>query len=99
VTPPLCRRAGACHVVPFDNARAGTRLVEGWLPRLELDAGGKAALDAACAGHAHCVLRFEGHLVDFALSTVLPTRLTFDGVKVLGGRDAAPDERWFARRS
>lgn len=91
---PLCRSADQCVVLPFDHARSKERIVQGWLPRLELDASSFAALERACMPHAACVFRFEGTLAKFVASPELATSLAFSDVRVVSARAEATAESW-----
>jgi hypothetical protein len=82
LVPVLCARQDDCHVVPFDRARAGARIVQGWLPRLDLDETQLARLKDGCAARERCAVEIEGTLRRFVLSMDDPTSLRFDDVVV-----------------
>ena len=93
--PALCGDAGPCVMMPFDHQRdPGHPIRQGWLPRLELDGDQRAALRAACQGHARCVVDLSGHLGQLELSMEQPTSMTLSQVELHGAREAAPGESW-----
>ncbi|MBX7083496.1 MAG: hypothetical protein K1X88_30085 [Nannocystaceae bacterium] len=95
--PLFCREASACHLAPFDHARFGTRRIQqGWMPQLELDAAGRDALAAACAGQPACVVRLEATVRQFTFDPEHATALRLSDVALLGARAARPDESWLA---
>jgi hypothetical protein len=94
LSPPLCRSAEKCVVLPFDHARSKERIVQGWLPRLELDAKSFAELEQACSPHAGCVFRFEGTLSKLVASPEMATSLSFSDVRIVRARAEAPAESW-----
>lgn len=94
---PLCRDAGSCHLAPFDHARVTDhRIQQGWMPQLELDDAGVAALARQCAPHPGCVVEFEATLREFVFDPEHATALRFADVAVLGTRAARADESWLA---
>jgi hypothetical protein len=93
-SPTLCRSGDRCVVLPFDHARSKERIVQGWLPRLELNAAGFEELERACAPHAACVFRFEGTLEKLIASPELPTSLSFSDVRVVRARAETSSESW-----
>lgn len=94
---PLCRTAGSCHLAPFDHARVTDhRIQQGWMPQLELDDAGVAALAAACAPHRGCVVQFEATLREFVFDPEHATAVRFADVDVLATRAARADESWLA---
>jgi hypothetical protein len=93
--PQLCGSADACHVRPFDHGRlGGRRIQQGWMPQLELDAAGLAAIGQRCAGHRVCVLDLEATLREFVFDPELATALRFSDVAIHGARDATATESW-----
>ncbi|MEM9457003.1 MAG: hypothetical protein AAGF11_22690 [Myxococcota bacterium] len=93
--PALCGVAGPCVVMPFDHHRERTHPIrQGWLPRLELTADQRAALESTCQAHARCVIELSGQLRQFELSTEQPTSLTLSEIQVHGARAATPSESW-----
>ncbi len=98
VSSTLCRRADNCNVFPFDHARGEARIVQGWLPKLELDEVAHADLLARC-GPALCVARVEATLSGFVLSPEDPTSLTFSDVSVEGVRARGDNESWVRRKA
>lgn len=97
VSAPLCR-PGTCNVFPFDHASSEDRIVQGWLPRLELSEAVHADLIERC-GLGVCVATIEGTLKTFALSAEDPTSLTFSDVAVLGVRARRENEAWVRRKA
>jgi hypothetical protein len=83
VVGPLCRSRDACNVLPFDRAGRDRKVVQGWMPRLDLDEGAFAALQRACAGRAPCEVQVEGTLSRMIADTQNPTSLEFSQVRVL----------------
>jgi hypothetical protein len=70
--PAMCRTAGRCNVLAFDRSSTsspGRRVVQGWMPRLQLAAESDAALRAACASHARCAVDVEATVAALTLST------------------------------
>lgn len=97
VVPLFCRDAARCFVSPFDHARFPDRRIrQGWMPRLELDANGFAALQKSCEGKPTCVVRFAGTMSKFVFDPELATQVEFRDVEILGAREAAPTESWLA---
>jgi hypothetical protein len=96
--PALCSRKDRCFVAPFDHRRFEQRMVQGWLPRLDLDDAGFAALRDGCAAESRCVVRFEARVAELVLSHELPTAVTLDQTSVLGTRAAADAESWVVAR-
>ena len=84
--PPLCQSLDSCYVVPFQGAHVDEHSVQGWLPRLQLDAAGFSAL-AACRGKTACQVSFEGELSQLVLSPDSLTSLAFSNVTI---RSAVP---------
>lgn len=97
VSAPLCRVA-TCNVFPFDHASSEARIVQGWLPRLELSEAVHADLVERC-GPGLCVATVEGTLKTFVLSAEDPTSLTFSDVAVLGVRARGENEAWVRRKA
>jgi len=91
---PLCRPPGPCMVQPFDHARSGRPILQGWLPRLELNQNAHAALARACDGVDACVFTFEGTLASLALSPDQATSLGFSDVVIHRGRPVREGEAW-----
>lgn len=99
LVPVFCRVAEQCMVAPFDHKlQPDRKIVQGWMPRLELDAATHADLLARCKPHAQCVFTFDAELAKFTLSTDKPTALAFRDVKISSVRPAAPSESWIRRR-
>ncbi len=99
VSPGLCRGPESCVVLPFDHGRSEQRIVQGWLPRLSLDAATHAALRSSCETHALCVVTIEATLAEFVLSAEDPTSLRFDSVAIAAARSAAAGESWVRRKT
>lgn len=97
VSAPLCR-VGTCNVLPFEHASSEVRIVQGWLPRLDLSEAVHADLMERC-GPGLCVATVEGTLKTFVLSTEDATSLTFSDVSVLGVRARREDEAWVRRKA
>lgn len=97
VSAPLCR-VGTCNVFPFDHASSEARIVQGWLPRLELSEAVHADLIERC-GAGLCVATVEATLKTFVLSAEEPTSLTFTDVSVLGVRARGENEAWVRRKA
>jgi len=98
LVPTLCRAATSCVAMPFDHLRhPDLQIVQGWLPRLELDADAHAKLLRDCEPHKQCVLTFEGDLDRFVLDTEDPTSLAFANVEIQSVRAAEPSESWIRR--
>ena len=55
-------------------------VVQGWMPRLRLDATTFAGLQSRCAGRARCAVTLEATIADFTLSNEEPTSLSLAGV-------------------
>lgn len=98
VSAPLCRRAEACNVLPFDYASQEGRIVQGWLPRLSLAEADHADLLARC-GPGLCVATVEATLKTLVLSAEDPTSLSFSEVSVLDVRARGENESWVRRKS
>jgi len=97
VVPLFCRDAARCFVSPFDHARFPDRRIrQGWMPRLELDAAGFAALQEACNGKPTCVVRFAGTMSQFVFDPEQATQVEFRDVEIIAARDAAAGESWLA---
>ena len=80
----LCPGVERCNVLPFDaGGKDHRRIVQGWMPRLQLTPETSAALDARCTGEQRCTFEFEGTLSKFVLSTEHLTSLQFDDIRVL----------------
>lgn len=94
LSPALCRSREQCVVLPFDHAHQKQRIVQGWLPRLELDEKSFADLGRLCSPHAACVFRFEGKLDKLIASPELPTSLSFSDVRIVNARAESPTESW-----
>jgi hypothetical protein len=84
VVPALCRAADACHALAFDRLGADRSVVQGWMPRLRLDAATFAALDTRCRGLARCPVTVQATVADFTLSADEPTSLTLGDVAIGG---------------
>jgi hypothetical protein len=98
IVPTLCRAATSCVAMPFDHLRhPDLQIVQGWLPRLELDADAHAKLLRDCEPHKQCVLTFEGDLDRFVLDPEDPTSLAFANVEIQSVRAAEPSESWIRR--
>lgn len=98
VSAPLCRRADACNVLPFDYASQDVRIVQGWLPRLALSESSHADLLERC-GPGLCVATVEATLETLVLSADDPTSLSFSDVSVLDVRERRETESWVRRKS
>ncbi len=98
LVPALCRSTHDCVAMPFDHLRhPELHIVQGWLPRLELDEPTHAALLRDCAPHRRCVFTFEGELDRFVLDPENPTSIGFSDVEILSVRAATPGESWVRR--
>lgn len=97
ISAPLCR-LGSCNAFPFDHASQEARIVQGWLPRLDLSKDVHADLIERC-GAGLCVATIEGTLKTFALSAEDPTSLTFSDVSVLDVRARRDEESWVRRKA
>jgi hypothetical protein len=98
LVPALCRSAHDCVAMPFDHLRhPELKIVQGWLPRIELDEPGHAALLRDCKPHRQCVFTFEGELGRFVLDPENPTSIGFTDVEILSVRAASPTESWIRR--
>ncbi|WP_428266490.1 hypothetical protein [Haliangium sp.] len=83
VIPALCRAPQRCNVMPFDTGGTDRAIVQGWLPRLDLDDDAFAAIEHSCRGKARCRIEFEGTLSKLVLSTDAFTSLGFHDVEIL----------------
>ncbi|MBC8074042.1 MAG: hypothetical protein IAG13_37325, partial [Deltaproteobacteria bacterium] len=100
MVPMFCTAPERCFLAPFDHARsAGGRIRQGWMPRLELDATGFAALQQACAGKAACVVRIAGTLQRFVFEVEQPTALELGEIEIVGAREADATESWLASKA
>ncbi len=79
----LCLSAASCHALPFDRLGADRAIVQGWMPRLRLDAAAFAALQSRCAGRARCPVTVEATVAALALSVDEPTSLTLGDIRVV----------------
>jgi len=79
----LCLSAGSCHALPFDRLGADRAIVQGWMPRLRLDAASFATLQGRCAGRARCPVTVEATVAALALSVDEPTSLTLADIEVV----------------
>lgn len=80
---PLCRSTGQCNVLPFDRAGRDVKIVQGWMPRLEIDEADMKAIEAACGDRGRCELSFEGTMSSLVLSVDKPTSIEFSDVVVV----------------
>jgi hypothetical protein len=76
VIAALCRTREACHALPFDRLGADRAIVQGWMPRLDLDPASFAALRATCGGTSRCPVTVEATIADLVVSPEEPTSLT-----------------------
>jgi hypothetical protein len=83
VIPQLCQSADQCHVMPFDRFGKDKKVLQGWMPKLEIDSQALAAIHKSCAQQKRCSIEFEGTLSQFTLSTEFLTNLRFSDVKIL----------------
>lgn len=98
--PTFCGESGPCAALPFDHRRLRSRVPQGWLPQLRLDADTRAELNACCDEvDGQCVFDFEGTLARFDLGSDRPTSLAFDDVELGACRSARPAESWVRRSS
>ena len=95
--PLLCRSPEACVMAPFDHARAKRRIVQGWLPKLQLDDTAHQALRAQCEDKKRCIATVEGTM-QLTLSSQQATRVLFENAAVVSTRDAAQSESWIVAR-
>jgi hypothetical protein len=97
--PVLCPATGACTVLPFDHGRREDRIVQGWLPRLAIDADARRELAERCGPHERtCVVTVEATLRELTLSNDEPTSLTLADVAVHDTRSSRDGESWIRRR-
>ena len=94
----LCRRADSCVVAPFDHNRFEKRVVQGWLPRLELDAAAHAELQRQCQGKTRCIVRVDANMRALTASEAMPTSVTLNDVRILEARAPRQDESWVVTR-
>lgn len=80
--PVLCREAARCNVAPFDRTGADKKIIQGWMPRLEMSDAEFAKLKNQCGTKARCQFRFEGTLYHLTLSPDHLTALRFNDVKI-----------------
>ena len=85
VIAALCRTREACYALPFDRLGADRAIVQGWMPRLELDPAGFAALRATCGGKSRCPVTVEATIADLVVSPELPTSLVLAGARLAPG--------------
>jgi hypothetical protein len=83
VMPALCPSAERCHVLPFDRAGADRTIMQGWMPRLELDADSFVALRRQCGDQPRCTIELEGTLSRLVLSTESLTSVHFGDVRIV----------------
>jgi hypothetical protein len=95
--PLLCRSADSCLMAPFDHARFEKRVIQGWLPRVELDAVAHAALVAQCRDKKRCIVTVDGKM-KASLSSEQPTSVAFEQARIDRVRDAGRDESWIVAR-
>jgi hypothetical protein len=95
--PLLCPSADRCVMAPFDHARFDKRVMQGWLPRIQLDRATHAALAAKCSDKKRCIVTVEGRM-KLTLSSDQPTSVTFEQARVEAARAAAVDESWIVAR-
>ncbi len=94
---PFCTAPDRCAVLPFDHARLGERLVQGWMPRLALGAREYRELQGRCASHGRCVVTLSAELSELELSPSEPTSMTLSKVRIGEARDERPGESWMRR--
>lgn len=95
---PLCQRADSCAVAPVDYNQFEGRVVQGWLPSLELTETSHAQVVSQCEGKARCVIEFEAEIKELVLSTVEPTSMTLSHIEILSARSASDSESWVKRK-
>lgn len=83
VVPALCASVERCNVQPFDTGGADRHIVQGWMPRLEIDEADFASIQRACTGAERCTVTFRGTLTKLVLSTEEFTALGFTDVEIL----------------
>lgn len=83
VVPALCASTERCNVQPFDSGGADRHIVQGWMPRLEIDDTDLATIQRACASAQPCTITFRGTLTKLVLSTEEFTALGFTDVEIL----------------
>lgn len=83
VVPALCASVERCNVQPFDTGGADRHIVQGWMPRLELDQADLASIQRACPDARRCTITFRGTLTKLVLSTEEFTALGFTDVEIL----------------
>lgn len=86
---PLCRSADSCNVLPFDRTGRDAKVVQGWMPRLELGDDDLRAIESRCGDQPRCEIQFEGTVSQLVLSVDQPTSLTFSNVDIVGATTAS----------
>ncbi len=92
--PALCARADSCFVVAVDYSQSKKRIIQGWLPRFEIDAAMHEKIQKDCAPHLACVIDVEAKITRLVASADLPTAVTFGEVSLIGARDEKSTESW-----
>ncbi len=95
---PLCQRADSCAVAPVDYNQFEGRVVQGWLPSLELTEASHTQIVNECEGKSRCIIEFEAEIKELVLSTVEPTSMNLSNVEILGARSAKDTESWVKRK-
>lgn len=82
---PLCR-PDRCNVLAFERIGREHGVVQGWLPRLEIESGQRARLLERCAGQSPCRFVAEVRLAELVASPERFTSVTLDEVDIDIGR-------------
>lgn len=82
----LCRSPQTCHVIAFERAQRDRDIVQGWMPRLNLDEASHAALVKRCAKIKRCEIRFRGTLSQLTLAEEVLPAVGFADVELLPDR-------------
>ena len=98
LVPALCRDGATCVAMPFDHLRnTESPIIQGWLPRVQLDHAAHAELLERCKPHKTCVFTFEGRLDRLVLTPEDPISVGFSEVEIVGTRAATSAESWIVR--
>ena len=82
----LCKTEGACNVAPFPITRPA---LHGWMPLMSFAPGEFAKLERACGKAEQCDFTFEGKLAELNISGEQPTRMRFEGVRIVSTKIAS----------
>lgn len=93
LVPPLCRR-GRCNVLAFDHIGREHGVVQGWMPRLEIDEEQRRLLLERCGERSPCPFVAEVRLAALTASPERFTSVALADVELdaasIGGSPAAP---------